>query len=143
MNRKRVEAEIVRDLHLAVAGQLDRRVGGRSVFPPIPADVAAQSYANNHAYMHRGVGLCETDSFPGGVTNGAKWYKVQGGMQDFNYVFSNAMEVTVEVSCCKYPLAVDLQGQWEANKDSLVTYLEKGEMDVGNCGHRAFFQFVS
>ena len=27
-NRRRVEAEIVRDLHLAVAGQLDRRIGG-------------------------------------------------------------------------------------------------------------------
>ena len=70
------------------------------------------------------------DSFPGDITNGAKWYKVQGGMQDFNYVFSNAMEITVEVSCCKYPLATpDLQEQWVANKDSLVTYLEKGTID--------------
>lgn len=46
-NRKRVEAEIVRDLHLSVAGLLESELGGESRFPPIPADVAAQSFANN------------------------------------------------------------------------------------------------
>ncbi len=46
-NRFRVEAEIVRDLHLAASGLLSRKVGGPSVFPPLPAGVAALSYANN------------------------------------------------------------------------------------------------
>lgn len=46
-NRRRVEAEIVRDLHLSTGGLLAHRIGGPSVFPPIPPDVAAQSYANN------------------------------------------------------------------------------------------------
>jgi len=46
-NRKRVEAEIIRDLHLSVAGLLAHRIGGPSVFPAIPPDVAAQSFANN------------------------------------------------------------------------------------------------
>ncbi len=44
-NRFRVEAEIVRDLHLAASGLLSRKVGGPSVFPPMPPDVAALSYA--------------------------------------------------------------------------------------------------
>ena len=34
-NRLRVEAEIVRDLHLATGGLLDQRIGGPSVFPPL------------------------------------------------------------------------------------------------------------
>jgi hypothetical protein len=34
-NRVRVEAEIVRDLHLAAGGLLDRQMGGPSVFPPL------------------------------------------------------------------------------------------------------------
>jgi len=38
-NRFRVEAEIVRDLHLAVGGLLAPRIGGPSVFPPIPKDL--------------------------------------------------------------------------------------------------------
>ena len=46
-NRVRVEAEIVRDLHLAAAGLLDRRIGGPSVFPPLPPGIAELSYANN------------------------------------------------------------------------------------------------
>ncbi len=46
-NRIRLEAEIVRDNSLAAAGLLSSKVGGPSVFPPMPADVAALSYANN------------------------------------------------------------------------------------------------
>jgi hypothetical protein len=34
-NRIRVQAEIIRDLHLDAAGLLDRRIGGPSVYPPL------------------------------------------------------------------------------------------------------------
>ncbi len=43
-NRFRVEAEIVRDLSLAAAGLLSAKVGGPSVFPPIPEGVADVNY---------------------------------------------------------------------------------------------------
>ena len=46
-NRFRVEGEIMRDIFLEASGLLQHRVGSPSVFPPIPADVAAQSYASN------------------------------------------------------------------------------------------------
>ena len=46
-NRFRVEAEIIRDLNLAVAGLLSDKVGGPSVFPPMPAGIANLSYANS------------------------------------------------------------------------------------------------
>lgn len=46
-NRFRVEAEIVRDLQLAAAGLLSRKIGGPSVFPPMAAHVAGLSYAHN------------------------------------------------------------------------------------------------
>jgi mono/diheme cytochrome c family protein len=45
-NRFRVEAEIVRDLALATSGLLHPTVGGPSIRPPLPADVAALSYAS-------------------------------------------------------------------------------------------------
>ncbi|MEX2114855.1 MAG: PSD1 and planctomycete cytochrome C domain-containing protein [Pirellulales bacterium] len=46
-NRYRVEGEIVRDLSLAVSGLLSPKLGGPSVFPPLPAGIAELSYANN------------------------------------------------------------------------------------------------
>ena len=46
-NRFRVEAEIIRDLNLAAAGLLSNKVGGISVFPPMPAGIANLSYANS------------------------------------------------------------------------------------------------
>lgn len=46
-NRFRVEGEIVRDLYLAASGLLSDKVGGPSVYPPLPPGVAALSYANN------------------------------------------------------------------------------------------------
>jgi mono/diheme cytochrome c family protein len=50
-NRLRVEAEIVRDLTLAASGLLSQRIGGPSVYPPMPPDVAALSYAGNFRWQ--------------------------------------------------------------------------------------------
>ena len=41
----------------------------------------ARLYADKHSYMSQGKDLCDGDNFPGGITNGAKWYVVEGGMQ--------------------------------------------------------------
>ena len=46
-------------------------------------------------------------------------------MQDFNYLFSNCFEITVELTCCKYPLGQDLNPEWNNNKRSLVQFLLK------------------
>ena len=43
-NRFRVEAEIIRDISLAVSGLLSDKVGGPSVFPPIPPSVTDLTY---------------------------------------------------------------------------------------------------
>jgi hypothetical protein len=46
-HRFRVEAEVVRDLFLGVSGLLADKIGGPSVYPPLPPGVASLSYANN------------------------------------------------------------------------------------------------
>lgn len=46
-------------------------------------------------------------------------------MQDYNYVHGNCMEVTFELSCCKYPPATELHKEWDMNRESLLAYMEK------------------
>ena len=51
-NRLRVEAELVRDLALQVAGLLSNKVGGPSVFPPMPPELAKLSYNNSFTWTN-------------------------------------------------------------------------------------------
>lgn len=44
--RFRADAEVIRDIALHVSGLLHPRVGGPSVFPPLPASAFAESYAD-------------------------------------------------------------------------------------------------
>eukprot|EP00117_Sycon_ciliatum_P049085 scpid23739/ scgid3551/ Carboxypeptidase D; Metallocarboxypeptidase D; gp180 len=83
----------------------------------------AHLYANAHATMASRPANC-MGSFPGGVTNGADWYELSGGMEDFNYVQSNCFEITVELSCCKFPPASQLPKEWDNNRDALVRYMQ-------------------
>lgn len=46
-------------------------------------------------------------------------------MQDYNYLHGNCMEVTFELSCCKYPPATELRKEWDMNRESLLAYMEK------------------
>lgn len=115
------------------------------------------TYANNHAKMSRGV-ACKsaTPAFEQGITNGAAWYPLTGGMQvnhlmqliiklfqhqfelnlfminpqDYNYVWYGCMEVTLEVSCCKFPPAHELRKYWEDNQLSLIKFLAEAHRGV-------------
>ena len=56
--------------------------GLKSVTPDDATFVSlSRLYAARHRTMSRGSGLCDADNFPGGITNGAEWYVVEGGMQ--------------------------------------------------------------
>ena len=68
--------------------------------------------------------------FEDGVTNGADWYPVEGGMQDFNYLYAGTMEVTVEVSCCKFAHKSRLLPEWENNRESLLEFVEQAHTGV-------------
>ena len=50
MPRVRVEAEMIRDLTLAASGLLSRKVGGPSVFPPIPDGAMAVSFRSRSVW---------------------------------------------------------------------------------------------
>lgn len=48
-----------------------------------------------------------------------------GGMQDYNYVWAQCLEVTLELSCCKFPPADQLEALWSDNTDALLAYVRQ------------------
>ncbi|XP_047449845.1 carboxypeptidase D isoform X1 [Mugil cephalus] len=93
----------------------------------------ARVYSENHPVMKTGEPSCPDDigeTFKDGITNGAEWYDVSGGMQDYNYLHGNCLEITLELSCCKHPPAAELHKEWDLNRESLVAYIEKVHIGV-------------
>ncbi|EDW78568.2 uncharacterized protein Dwil_GK16509, isoform B [Drosophila willistoni] len=88
----------------------------------------AHTYSDNHPIMRRGNNC--NDTFNGGITNGANWYELSGGMQDFNYAFTNCFELTIELSCCKFPLASTLPTEWQRNKRPLLELLRQAHIGI-------------
>lgn len=96
------------------------------------------TYANNHGKMSRGVSCknsASTPSFSNGITNGAAWYPLTGGMQDYNYVWFGCYEVTLEISCCKYPPAHELKKYWSDNQLSMIKFLAEAHRGVQGFVH--------
>uniref|UniRef100_UPI00358FB25D inactive carboxypeptidase-like protein X2 isoform X2 n=1 Tax=Myxine glutinosa TaxID=7769 RepID=UPI00358FB25D len=87
----------------------------------------ATSYASIHPTMSNAARPCHTDDFrPGqGIINGAAWHTVPGSMNDFSYLHTNCFELTIELSCDKFPSAVELPSEWESNRESLLTFMEQ------------------
>ncbi|XP_045171952.1 carboxypeptidase D-like [Mercenaria mercenaria] len=84
----------------------------------------ALTYSKSHVTMALNQGTeCIEDYFPDGITNGAAWYSVSGGMQDYNYVKHGIFELTLEISCCKFPNTSELEYFWIDNRDALVNLL--------------------
>uniref|UniRef100_A0A0N4ZDS9 Peptidase_M14 domain-containing protein n=1 Tax=Parastrongyloides trichosuri TaxID=131310 RepID=A0A0N4ZDS9_PARTI len=88
----------------------------------------AYQYARAHINMWKtgrrcGLGM-DGDTFYHGITNGAGWYHLAGGMQDWQYENTNALEITIEMGCYKFPTDNMYSKLWNDNKYSLIAYLD-------------------
>lgn len=63
--------------------------------------------------------------FQNGITNGAAWYSIGGGRQDYMNYFHQCREVTAEISDTKLVPASQLQKFWNYNYRSLLNYIEQ------------------
>lgn len=113
----------------------DNSHSGRSIYTSSPDDDIFRQVSLAYSYGHETMYLgepCPTDSagFPNGIMNGADWYNVDGGMQDYNYLQSNCFEITIEQGCYKFPYASELEGIWNANRDALILFIMQVHVGV-------------
>ncbi len=106
---------------LVVNYPFDSNPQGTNTFSPSPDEdlfvVMSEAYSIHNSPMWNG-------SFYHGITNGADWYCIYGGMQDWNYVWEGGMEVTVELSNTSWPDGSVLPQLWNDNRESMLSYLE-------------------
>ncbi|OWF40275.1 carboxypeptidase M-like [Mizuhopecten yessoensis] len=98
---------------------------GQTKIVPCPDDDIFQHISKIYSFSHHRMseGNFCGETFTDGITNGAMWYPMRGGMQDYNYIKGGCLEVTIEQDCCKYPPHAQLSSFWEDNKDALINYL--------------------
>ncbi|KYR02809.1 peptidase M14 family protein [Tieghemostelium lacteum] len=78
----------------------------------------ALTYSLSHTKMSKSV------DFFAGIVNGANWYSLEGGMQDWVYDNTNGFEVTIELSNVKTPHDIELPTFWDDNKQALKKFME-------------------
>ena len=76
------------------------------------------AYADAHPNM-------ESGGFSNGITNGAQWYAIFGGMQDWNYIWEGDFDITLEQHEIKWPNSNQLPGLWNDHREPMLSYLEE------------------
>lgn len=88
----------------------------------------AVSYASTHLTMaHNYHGSCHGDTAAGGygIVNRAKWKPITGSMNDFSYLHTNCLELSIFLGCDKFPHESELAREWEKNREAMLIFLEQ------------------
>ena len=87
----------------------------------------SQEYANLcHAVSSSYLTTCtNSGDTPSGITNGADWYTIGGGRQDYMNGYRQCREVTVECSNTKKPSGSSLPSFWNYNHNAMLAYMEQ------------------
>ena len=92
-----------------------------STFSPTPDEdlfvYISEEYSYYNSPMWNG-------SFTHGITNGAEWYTIDGGMQDWHYRYMGCNEVTLELSNTFTPSYSQIPGYWDDNRESMLAYMK-------------------
>ena len=91
-------------------------------YEAFPLDALVQEISL--AYSELNPEMTSSSEFARGITNGAAWYVVEGGMQDWSYVWYNDLQVTIELSHQKWPNYSTIPGFYRSNRDSMLRYAE-------------------
>lgn len=96
----------------------------RHPFDGLLQDISLE-YANLNPEMR------SSTEFSRGITNGADWYVLYGGMQDWSYIWHNDLQITVELSDAKWPSYSEIPSFYTSNRESMLRYMELVHQGAG------------
>ena len=65
------------------------------------------------------------NGYNNGITNGAQWYMIGGGRQDYMNGYAECREETIECSTTKLPSGSQMPTFWNINKDAIFAYVNQ------------------
>jgi len=80
---------------------------------------------------HEYADLCHVQSssymtdYNNGITNGAQWYMIGGGRQDYMNGYAECRELTIECSNTKCPSGSQMPNFWNINKNSIFAFVNQ------------------
>ncbi len=95
--------------------------GMGSTFSPTPDEDLFVYVAEQYSYYNPP--MWNSAEFYHGITNGAAWYSIDGGMQDWNYRYEGCNDITFEIGT-KTPPYSQMPTYWSQNRDSMLAYME-------------------
>ena len=106
---------------LVVNYPFDNNPEGANVYTPTPDDDLFIYISEE--YSQYNLPMWNSSSFYHGITNGADWYHIDGGMQDWNYHYVGSNDVTLELSNNYIPQYSQIPTYWSQNRDSMLAYM--------------------
>jgi carboxypeptidase D len=95
-----------------------------SAFSPTPDEALMQILSRT--YSSNNLPMWNSPYFANGIVNGAAWYAISGGMQDWNYRYVGCVDLTIELSDDQWPdpPASEIGTYWIQNRESMLAYME-------------------
>lgn len=108
----------------------DGTANGNSYYATAPDDISLVSLSRTYADHNPSMFANNSDaSFWNGICNGADWYVVRGGQQDWNYVYRGTWDITMEIGT-KWPDGSTLPSYWNENLESMLEFAERAQEGV-------------
>ncbi|MBR3710737.1 MAG: T9SS type A sorting domain-containing protein [Bacteroidales bacterium] len=88
-------------------------------------DAWYQLISHEYADLTHQVSSSYMTDYNNGITNGASWYMIGGGRQDYMNGYAQCRELTIECSNTKLPSASQLPSFWNINKNSIFAFMNQ------------------
>ena len=90
-----------------------------------PDDAWWQHISREYANLAQAVSSSYMTDEDNGVTNGAQWYMIGGGRQDYMNAYRQCREITIECSTTKKPSGSQLPDFWNYNHNAMLAFMEQ------------------